>query len=101
MMLPISILSQGLETKGWSAAPKVWGKPTLISAIILRHDGALGVASHMPFLPPGTSRLIRVHGAFVTEAEINRVVDFWKEQARPEDDQTFLITPPAEAAGDA
>src|SRR5262249_10383984 len=31
----------------------------------------------MLFLPPGTSRLIRVHGAFVTEAEINRVVDFW------------------------
>src|SRR5207253_4064168 len=52
----------------------------------------------MLFLPPGTSRLIRVHGAFVTEAEINRVVDFWKEQARPEYDQTFLIAPPAEDA---
>jgi S-DNA-T family DNA segregation ATPase FtsK/SpoIIIE len=52
----------------------------------------------MLFLPPGTSRLIRVHGAFVTEAEINRVVDFWKEQARPEYDQTFLIAPPAEEA---
>jgi DNA segregation ATPase FtsK/SpoIIIE, S-DNA-T family len=50
----------------------------------------------MLFLPPGTSRLIRVHGAFVTEAEINRVVDFWKEQARPEYDQSFLIAPPAE-----
>ena len=48
------------------------------------------------FLPPGTSRLIRVHGAFVTEAEINRVVDFWKEQARPDYDTTFLIAPPAE-----
>ena len=48
----------------------------------------------MLFLPPGTSRLIRVHGAFVTEAEINRVVDFWKEQAVPEYDQTFLIAPP-------
>src|SRR5207253_621980 len=52
----------------------------------------------MLFLPPGTSRLIRVSGAFVTEAEINRVVDFWKEQARPEYDQTFLIAPPAEDA---
>jgi S-DNA-T family DNA segregation ATPase FtsK/SpoIIIE len=48
----------------------------------------------MLFLPPGTSRLIRVHGAFVTEAEINGVVDFWKEQAQPEYDQTFLIAPP-------
>ena len=37
----------------------------------------------MLFLPPGSSRLIRVHGAFVTETEINRVVDFWKEQATP------------------
>jgi len=45
----------------------------------------------MLFLPPGSSRLIRVHGAFVTETEINRVVDFWKEQATPEYDQSFLV----------
>jgi DNA segregation ATPase FtsK/SpoIIIE, S-DNA-T family len=32
----------------------------------------------MLFLPPGSSRLIRVHGAFVAEPEINRVVEFWK-----------------------
>jgi S-DNA-T family DNA segregation ATPase FtsK/SpoIIIE len=50
----------------------------------------------MLFLPPGSSRLIRVHGAFVTETEINRVVEFWKDQARPEYDQTFLLAPPAE-----
>jgi S-DNA-T family DNA segregation ATPase FtsK/SpoIIIE len=50
----------------------------------------------MLFLPPGSSRLIRVHGAFVTEQEINRVVDFWKQQARPEYDQSFLIAPPSE-----
>ena len=50
----------------------------------------------MLFLPPGSSRLVRVHGAFVTEAEINRVVDFWKEQARPDYDQSFLIAPPTE-----
>jgi len=50
----------------------------------------------MLFLPPGSSRLIRVHGAFVTETEINRVVDFWKEQAAPEYDQSFLIAPPTE-----
>ncbi len=50
----------------------------------------------MLFLPPGSSRLIRVHGAFVTEAETNSVVEFWKEQARPEYDQSFLMAPPAE-----
>ncbi len=50
----------------------------------------------MLFLPPGSSRLIRVHGALVTETEINRVVDFWKQQARPEYDATFLVAPPSE-----
>ncbi len=50
----------------------------------------------MLFLPPGSSRLTRVHGAFVTEAEINQVVEFWKSQARPDYDQTFLQAPPAE-----
>jgi S-DNA-T family DNA segregation ATPase FtsK/SpoIIIE len=50
----------------------------------------------MLFLPPGSSRLTRVHGAFVTETETNRVVEFWKQQARPEYDQTFLLAPPAE-----
>ena len=50
----------------------------------------------MLFLPPGSSRLTRVHGAFVTETEINRVVDFWKVQATPEYDQSFLIAPPTD-----
>ncbi len=50
----------------------------------------------MLFLPPGSSRLTRVHGAFVTETEINKVVDFWKAQAQPEYDQSYLIAPPGE-----
>jgi len=50
----------------------------------------------MLFLPPGTSRLLRVHGAFVTETEITSVVDFWKKQSSPEYDQTFLLAPPAD-----
>ena len=50
----------------------------------------------MLFLPPGSSRLTRVHGAFVTETEIQSVVDFWKVQAKPEYDQSFLIAPPDE-----
>jgi S-DNA-T family DNA segregation ATPase FtsK/SpoIIIE len=54
----------------------------------------------MMFLPPGSSRLTRVHGAYVSEAEINKVVDYWKDQAKPEYDQSFLLAPPSED-GDA
>ena len=50
----------------------------------------------MLFLPPGSARLTRLHGAFVTETEIQAVVDFWKAQAKPEYDQSFLIAPPDE-----
>jgi S-DNA-T family DNA segregation ATPase FtsK/SpoIIIE len=53
----------------------------------------------MLFLPPGSSRLTRLHAAFVTETEIADVVDFWKEQASPEYDQSFLIAPPDETEG--
>ncbi len=54
----------------------------------------------MLFLPPGSSRLTRVHGAYVTETETMRVVDFWKEQATPEYDESFLLMPPSEEEGD-
>ncbi len=50
----------------------------------------------MLFLPPGSSRLTRVHGALVTEREINDVVEFWKEQATAEYDATYLVAPPSE-----
>jgi S-DNA-T family DNA segregation ATPase FtsK/SpoIIIE len=55
----------------------------------------------MLFLPPGSSRLVRVHGSYVSEAETNDVVEFWKKQAEPEYDQTFLIAPPTEDEEDA
>jgi DNA segregation ATPase FtsK/SpoIIIE, S-DNA-T family len=51
----------------------------------------------MLFLPPGSSRLTRVHGAFVSEAETARVVDFWKQQAAPDYDKTLLMPPPTDA----
>jgi S-DNA-T family DNA segregation ATPase FtsK/SpoIIIE len=35
------------------------------------------------FLPPGTARLTRVHGAYVSDREIRKVVEFIKQQARP------------------
>jgi S-DNA-T family DNA segregation ATPase FtsK/SpoIIIE len=55
----------------------------------------------MLFLPPGSSRLVRVHGSYVSESETNEVVEFWKKQAEPEYDQSFLIAPPSEDEEDS
>ena len=46
----------------------------------------------MLFLPPGTSRLVRVHGAYVDEAEINRIVSHIKEQGEPAYDETITLS---------
>lgn len=43
----------------------------------------------MLFLPPGTSRLIRVHGAYVDEAEIGKIVSHIKAQGAPAYDETI------------
>jgi len=37
----------------------------------------------MLFLPPGTTKLQRLHGVMVSDAEIQRIVDFIKKQAKP------------------
>ena len=52
----------------------------------------------MLFLPPGSARLVRLHSGYCTEAEIAEVVNFWKQQARPDYDQTYLLPPPGEDA---
>jgi S-DNA-T family DNA segregation ATPase FtsK/SpoIIIE len=43
----------------------------------------------MLFLPPGTSRLVRVHGAYVDEAEIGRIVSHVKAQDEPQYDESI------------
>ncbi len=50
----------------------------------------------MLYLAPGTSRLVRVHGAYVSESETNTVVEYWKQQAEPEYDKSYLMAPPSE-----
>ncbi|MGH9838528.1 MAG: DNA translocase FtsK [Blastocatellia bacterium] len=37
----------------------------------------------MLFLPPGTSRLVRVHGAYVDEKEVKRICEFVRDQGKP------------------
>ena len=46
----------------------------------------------MLFLPPGTSNLVRVHGAFVDEKEIHKIVEHIKAQGKPEYDTTITKT---------
>jgi S-DNA-T family DNA segregation ATPase FtsK/SpoIIIE len=45
----------------------------------------------MLFLAPGTSKSQRIHGAYVSEAEINRLVAAWKELEQPHYDNSFLV----------
>ena len=55
------------------------------SRVILDAMGAerlLGMGDLL-FMPPGTSRLKRIHGPFVTEEEVTRVTEFIKAQAAP------------------
>ena len=47
----------------------------------------------MLYLPPGTSRVQRVHAPFVTEKEITAVTSFWKEQGEAEYVHGFLEGP--------
>ncbi|MCD6186665.1 MAG: DNA translocase FtsK 4TM domain-containing protein [Desulfuromusa sp.] len=48
----------------------------------------------MLFLPPGVGYLQRVHGAFVSELEVQRVVDFLSKQGTPSYDKSILKAPP-------
>ena len=43
----------------------------------------------MLFLPPGTSHLIRVHGTYVDEKEIQKIVSHIKAQGNPEYDENI------------
>jgi len=38
----------------------------------------------MLFMPPGVGRLLRIHGAYVTEDEVQRVTDFLRSQGSPD-----------------
>lgn len=76
------------------------------SRTILDQHGAeklLG-AGDMLFIPPGTSRLTRIHGAYVSDKEIERIVDFVTRQAKPSYDESIsryeALLPEGEKADD-
>ncbi len=62
------------------------------SRTILDSNGAEALLGRgdMLFMPPGTARLVRLHGPLVTEKEIGRVVDWWKGQSQPRYNDEFL-----------
>ena len=56
------------------------------SRTILDQGGAEQLLGHghMLYLPPGTGLPIRVHGAFVSDEEVHRVVEAWKLRGTPD-----------------
>ena len=78
------------------------------SRTIIDSNGAESLLGRgdMLYLPPGTSRLVRVHAPFVTEKEIAAVTEFWRAQGEAEYAQGFLEGPKedkdsAEGGGEA
>jgi S-DNA-T family DNA segregation ATPase FtsK/SpoIIIE len=70
------------------------------SRTILDTNGAEALLGRgdMLFLPPGTSRLMRLHAPYVSEKETAAVVEFWKEQGQAEYVEGFLESPKDERA---
>jgi len=52
----------------------------------------------MLFLPPGSSKLQRIHGALISEEEISRIVEFLKHQMCPSYDESILLSAKTEDA---
>ena len=65
------------------------------SRTILDTNGAEALLGRgdMLFLPPGTSRLMRLHAPYVSEKETAAVVGFWKSQGDAEYVEGFLESP--------
>jgi len=65
------------------------------SRTILDSNGAEQLLGRgdMLFLPPGSSRLMRVHGPLTTEEEVSAVVEFLKKQGKPIYNERILESP--------
>ena len=69
------------------------------SRTIIDANGAealLGMGD-MLYLPPGTAKLQRIHGAYISDEELTQLIDFWKTQKGPEYDESILKPPPEKA----
>ena len=71
------------------------------SRTILDTNGAESLLGNgdMLYMPPGTSRLQRIHGAFVSDSEVQRVVDFLKKQGKPVYEKSIMEMKDADEKG--
>ncbi len=69
---------------------------TILDTIGAEHLLGMG---DMLFLPPGSSKLKRVHGALASSGEIKRMVDFLRNQGKPIYDQSILEEKKAKETG--
>ena len=65
------------------------------SRTIIDANGAENLLGNgdMLLLPPGTAKLQRIHGAYISEVELTRITDFLKKQEPPEYDKTITQAP--------
>ncbi len=72
------------------------------SRTIIDTNGAEGLLGQgdMLFLGPGTSRLVRVHGAYVDEKECKRICDFIRSQGQPAYNDKIVMSEKESGGGD-
>ncbi len=68
------------------------------SRTIIDANGAENLlgSGDMLFLPPGTAKLQRIHGSYISEVELERITEFLKSQKPPEYDREITKLPPDE-----
>ncbi len=72
------------------------------SRTILDCNGAESLLGNgdMLFLPPGAAKLQRIHGAYISEEEVGRIIDFLKKQKKPDFDERVTEAPPKSQEAD-
>ncbi|MBW2410073.1 MAG: DNA translocase FtsK 4TM domain-containing protein [Deltaproteobacteria bacterium] len=72
------------------------------SRTIIDTNGAENLLGNgdMLFLPPGTAKLQRIHGAYISEAELTQIIKFLRQQEKPEYNDEVIETTVLETAAD-
>jgi S-DNA-T family DNA segregation ATPase FtsK/SpoIIIE len=72
------------------------------SRTIIDTNGAENLlgSGDMLFLPPGTAKLQRIHGAYISESELVQITKFLRSQAKPEYDEEVTEAGAADAVAD-